>query len=50
MTGLGQAKNTRECFNELSYEEISALSLNTPALATYLHDDPTYFRNSYLEI
>jgi len=50
VTGLGQAKNTEECLNEVSYEEMSEVNLFSPALATYLHDDPSYLRNKELDI
>jgi len=50
VNGLGQAKNTEECLNEVSYEEMCEVNLFSPALATYLHDDPSYLRNKELDI
>ena len=50
VAGLGQVKNTEECVNEVSCEEMSGVILFSPALATYLHDDPTYLRNNELDI
>lgn len=47
--GFGQSKKDEGFFTVFGPEDLSG-PVDSLSLATYLHDDPTYFRNNQLDV